>query len=202
MTVVQPGTIEAFETSPLYSRIAGYVQKYRVNIGDRVKAGDVLLDMWIPDFDEQLAQKSAAVKRADVQISRDRERPACRRRQARDGQGPDHLGRGRREEGPGQFHPLGVGVQATGAACRQSRPRRAGARRDVSPVRGGRGGPRSGQGHGFRDELRARPGNGRPRPGRVSTSRRPEPTWRSRGPTSARPMSSSSTGGSRLHSMA
>ena len=68
MTVVQPGTIEAFETSPLYSRIAGYVQKYRVNIGDRVKAGDVLLDMWIPDFDEQLAQKSATVKRADVNV--------------------------------------------------------------------------------------------------------------------------------------
>jgi RND family efflux transporter MFP subunit len=68
MTVVQPGTIEAFETAPIYSRIAGYVQKYRVNIGDQVKAGDVLLDMWIPDLVEQLAQKTAAVKRAEVQV--------------------------------------------------------------------------------------------------------------------------------------
>ncbi len=68
MTVVQPGTIEAFETAPIYSRISGYVQKYRFNIGDRVKAGAILLDMWIPDLVEQLAQKTAAVKRAQVQI--------------------------------------------------------------------------------------------------------------------------------------
>ena len=52
----------------MFSRIAGYVEKYNYNIGDRVKAGDVLLEMWIPDFVEQLAQKSAAVKRAEVQI--------------------------------------------------------------------------------------------------------------------------------------
>ena len=68
MTVVQPGTIQAFEVAPIYSRIAGYVEKYNYNIGDRVKAGDVLLDMWIPDLVEQLGQKSAAVKRAEVQI--------------------------------------------------------------------------------------------------------------------------------------
>ncbi len=68
MTVVQPGTIQAFEVTPVYSRISGYVQKYRYNIGDRVKAGDVLIDMWIPDFVEQRGQRSASVKRAEVQI--------------------------------------------------------------------------------------------------------------------------------------
>ena len=68
MTVVQPGTIQAYEVAPMFSRIAGYVDKYNFNIGDKVKPGDVLLDMWIPDIVEQLHQKSAAVKRADVQI--------------------------------------------------------------------------------------------------------------------------------------
>jgi HlyD family secretion protein len=68
MTVVQPGTIQAFEVTPIYARIAGYVEKYRYNIGDRVKAGDVLLDMWIPDVVEELGQKTASVKRAEVQI--------------------------------------------------------------------------------------------------------------------------------------
>jgi multidrug efflux pump subunit AcrA (membrane-fusion protein) len=68
MTVVQPGTIQAFEATPIYSRISGYVQKYNFNIGDRVKAGDVLVDMWIPDYVEQHGQKSAAVKRAEVQV--------------------------------------------------------------------------------------------------------------------------------------
>jgi HlyD family secretion protein len=68
MTVIQPGTIQAFETTPIYSRIAGYVGRYLHNIGDRVKAGDVLLEMWIPDYVEQHGQRSAEVKRADVQI--------------------------------------------------------------------------------------------------------------------------------------
>jgi RND family efflux transporter MFP subunit len=68
MMVVQPGTIQAFEITPVFSRISGYLQKYRYNIGDRVKTGDVLIDMWIPDLVEQLAQKTAAVKRAEVQI--------------------------------------------------------------------------------------------------------------------------------------
>ncbi|MGO9599677.1 MAG: efflux RND transporter periplasmic adaptor subunit [Isosphaeraceae bacterium] len=68
MTVIQPGTVQAYETTPIYARIAGYVQKYNYNIGDRVKAGDVLLDMWIPDYVERLGQLSAAVKRAEVQI--------------------------------------------------------------------------------------------------------------------------------------
>jgi RND family efflux transporter MFP subunit len=68
MTVVQPGTIQAFEVTPVYSRIAGYVEKYRFNIGDRVKTGDVLIDMWVPDLVEAHQQKSAAVRRAEVQI--------------------------------------------------------------------------------------------------------------------------------------
>ena len=68
MTVTQPGTIQAFEVTPVYSRISGYVDKYLYNIGDRVKAGDVLLEMWIPDIVEEHGQKMAAVKKAEVQI--------------------------------------------------------------------------------------------------------------------------------------
>jgi multidrug efflux pump subunit AcrA (membrane-fusion protein) len=68
VTVVQPGTIQSFEVAPMYSRIAGYVQKYNYNIGDRVKTGDVLVDMWIPDLVQELAQRAAAVNRAEVQI--------------------------------------------------------------------------------------------------------------------------------------
>jgi RND family efflux transporter MFP subunit len=68
MSVVQPGTVQPFEATPVYSRIAGYAEKYNFNIGDRVKKGDVLLEMWIPDLVEQLGQRSAAVQRAEVQV--------------------------------------------------------------------------------------------------------------------------------------
>ena len=64
MQVIQPGTIQAFEATPVYARINGYVDKYSVNIGDRVKLGDVLLTMWIPDLVETVNQKVAAVDRA------------------------------------------------------------------------------------------------------------------------------------------
>lgn len=69
LTVVQPGTLEAFEATPVYSRISGYVEKYRYNIGDRVKPGDVLIDMWVPDLVAAHDQKVAAVHKADVQVS-------------------------------------------------------------------------------------------------------------------------------------
>ena len=81
MTVLQPGTIQAYEVAPIYSRIAGYVQNYHYNIGDRVKAGDVLLDMWVPDLVELVAQKNAVVKRSEVQIRVVQIRLACRRGQ-------------------------------------------------------------------------------------------------------------------------
>jgi multidrug efflux pump subunit AcrA (membrane-fusion protein) len=68
MTVVQPGTLEAFETTPIYSRISGYVERYLYNIGDRVKKGDVLIEMWIPDVVEQHARAGAEARRAKVQI--------------------------------------------------------------------------------------------------------------------------------------
>ena len=66
--MIQPGTIEAFEVTPVYSRISGYVQEYRYDIGARVKKGDVLIDMWIPDFVQTHSQKAAFVHRAEVQI--------------------------------------------------------------------------------------------------------------------------------------
>ena len=68
MTVVQPGTVQAYEVTPIYSRISGYVQKYLHDIGARVKAGDVLIEMWIPDLVELHSEAAAEAKRADVQI--------------------------------------------------------------------------------------------------------------------------------------
>ena len=86
MMVVQPGSIQAFEVTPIYSRISGYVDKYRFNIGDHVKTGDILLDMWIPDVVEQLAQKTAEAKKAEVEIRvTESNAPRCRGSQARDG---------------------------------------------------------------------------------------------------------------------
>src|SRR5262245_52298548 len=44
-TVEQPGRIEAFAQTPLLVRIAGYVKSVQADIGDRVKAGQVLAEL-------------------------------------------------------------------------------------------------------------------------------------------------------------
>src|SRR5437867_1777757 len=42
-SIERPGyNIEAFERTPLYARIAGYVQKWTADMGDRVHKDDVL----------------------------------------------------------------------------------------------------------------------------------------------------------------
>jgi RND family efflux transporter MFP subunit len=71
-TVEQPGQIEGFEQTPLYAKVAGYVKKYEVDIGDRVKAGQVLAELAVPELDEELHQKEAAVVLARAQVDQAR----------------------------------------------------------------------------------------------------------------------------------
>src|SRR5437773_8936841 len=40
--IEQPGHIEAYEQTPLYAKIAGYVQELKKDIGDPVRKGEVL----------------------------------------------------------------------------------------------------------------------------------------------------------------
>ena len=62
--VVLPGNIQAFVDSPVYARASGYLKRWYVDIGGRVKAGQVLADIDAPELDQQVRQA-----RADVQQS-------------------------------------------------------------------------------------------------------------------------------------
>lgn len=63
-TVAQPGRIQAFEQTPVFAKIAGYVQTWNVDIGDHVKKGDTLAELFVPEMVEELKQKGEAVKQA------------------------------------------------------------------------------------------------------------------------------------------
>ena len=56
-----PGTVAAFDQSTIYARATGYVAERRVDIGSRVKKGDLLIRISAPDLDQQLAQANAQV---------------------------------------------------------------------------------------------------------------------------------------------
>jgi RND family efflux transporter MFP subunit len=51
-----PGTTEAFEQANIYARASGYISKRNVDIGSRVKAGDLLVEITAPEVEHQIAQ--------------------------------------------------------------------------------------------------------------------------------------------------
>jgi RND family efflux transporter MFP subunit len=65
---VQPGQIEAFEITPLFAKFPSYVQKLHVDIGDRVEADQLLVELFLPELKDELRQKEAALAQARAEI--------------------------------------------------------------------------------------------------------------------------------------
>src|ERR1700687_2469668 len=63
-----PGYIQAYEQTPIFAKLPGYVQKWHVDIGDHVGQGKVLAELWIPEMDVELKQKVALVAQADAEL--------------------------------------------------------------------------------------------------------------------------------------
>src|SRR5262245_1121480 len=54
-----PGRLEAYSRAPIYARVSGYLKDWKVDIGARVKAGQLLAEIDAPDLDQQLMQARA-----------------------------------------------------------------------------------------------------------------------------------------------
>ena len=54
-----PGETQPFDSANIYARATGYISERKVDIGSRVKAGDLLVHIAAPDLDQQLAQANA-----------------------------------------------------------------------------------------------------------------------------------------------
>ena len=63
-TVGEPGELQAFETAAIHTRVPGYVKAWTVNIGARVKKGQVLAELSVPELEASFHQKKAAVAQA------------------------------------------------------------------------------------------------------------------------------------------
>ncbi len=63
-----PGQTAAWHTSTIYARVDGYVGQWFVDIGDHVKAGQVLALIETPDLDAELAAARAQLKAAEAQV--------------------------------------------------------------------------------------------------------------------------------------
>lgn len=67
--VVLPGTVQPLQETAIFARANGYVRKWYVDIGAEVKKGQVLVDLDLPDLDEELRQAKAAEAQSLAGIS-------------------------------------------------------------------------------------------------------------------------------------
>jgi len=60
-TLILPGNIQAVTEAPVLARASGYVKRRYVDIGDRVKPGQLLAEIEAPELEQQVNQGKAAL---------------------------------------------------------------------------------------------------------------------------------------------
>jgi RND family efflux transporter MFP subunit len=63
-----PGNIQAVAEAPVLARADGYIKKRYADIGDRVKAGQLVAELEAPELDQQVQQARAAVEQARSEL--------------------------------------------------------------------------------------------------------------------------------------
>ena len=67
-TITLPGSIHAYESAELFAKVPGYLEKLNVDIGDRVKAGQVLAEINSPEIHREVDRCKASVEKAEAQV--------------------------------------------------------------------------------------------------------------------------------------
>jgi RND family efflux transporter MFP subunit len=68
MIVSLPATTLAFEAANIFARANGYIETRKVDIGDRVKAGDLLAQITAPELDHQISQNEAMLSQSQATL--------------------------------------------------------------------------------------------------------------------------------------
>jgi RND family efflux transporter MFP subunit len=67
-TIELPGNVAAFDSATLFARATGYISVRHVDIGNKVRKGDVLAVIAAPDLDQQLAQAKAQLVQLEAAV--------------------------------------------------------------------------------------------------------------------------------------
>jgi RND family efflux transporter MFP subunit len=67
--VEQPGSVQPYEEAQLLARIPGYVAVLKADIGKKVKEGELLAELSVPDLVQEGKEKDAKVKRAKAEVT-------------------------------------------------------------------------------------------------------------------------------------
>ena len=60
--VGQPSFVQSYERTSIYPKLTAFIEKWNVDIGDKVQKGDVLADLFVPELREMLQTKKATVQ--------------------------------------------------------------------------------------------------------------------------------------------
>ncbi len=63
-----PGSVQPLEETVIYARASGYVRKWYVDIGDKVKEGQLLAELDTPELDQELDQARAQLNQAQASL--------------------------------------------------------------------------------------------------------------------------------------
>ena len=67
--IALPGNTQAFDDTPIYSRTSGYLKQFFVDIGQRVKQGQLMAIIETPEIDQQLQVAQADLKSSQADLS-------------------------------------------------------------------------------------------------------------------------------------
>ena len=67
--IVLPGNTQAFIDSPIYARTNGYLKRWYVDIGARVRQGELLAEIETPELDQQLREARAQLATAEANLN-------------------------------------------------------------------------------------------------------------------------------------
>jgi len=69
--IILPGNVQPFITAPIYARTNGYLKRWYVDIGARVKQGQLLAVIETPEVDQQLqqARSNLATAKANLELA-------------------------------------------------------------------------------------------------------------------------------------
>ena len=69
-----PGRVEAYEVTPIFAKVTGYVTRIPVDIGSAIQGpkgeepGTVLCELMVPELREELGQKVALIRKAQAEV--------------------------------------------------------------------------------------------------------------------------------------
>jgi len=68
--ITLPGSVRAYQEAILYAKVAGYLKSIAVDRGDRVRAGQVLAELEVPEIQAEIGKLKAEVDAAEIERKR------------------------------------------------------------------------------------------------------------------------------------